>query len=111
MTTQQRLGTKRLVVGARYGTMDFIVQRCTAVIMVIYALVLFCGVLFSSEMNFEAWQHLFLFQVGVLPIGQLLATLAFLSIVWHAWVGVRDIWMDYVTSAGLLLFLQALTAM
>src|SRR5690606_38650192 len=59
MTTQQRLGTKRLVVGAHYGTLDFIVQRCTAVIMAVYTLILFFGFLFSSEMNFEAWQHLF----------------------------------------------------
>jgi succinate dehydrogenase / fumarate reductase membrane anchor subunit len=39
----------------------------------------------------------------------LLATLAFLSLAWHAWIGVRDIWMDYVRSAGLRLFLQVLT--
>ncbi|WP_017524221.1 succinate dehydrogenase, hydrophobic membrane anchor protein [Pusillimonas noertemannii] len=111
MTTQQRLGTKRLVVGAHYGTLDFIVQRCTAVIMAIYTLIVFFGFLFSSEMNFEAWQHLFTFHLGVLPVGQLLATLAFFSVAWHAWIGVRDIWMDYVTSAGLRLFLQVLTVL
>jgi len=111
MATQQRLGTKRLVVGAHYGTLDFIVQRCTAVIMAVYTLVLFFGFLFSSEMNFEAWQHLFTFHLGVLPVGQLLATLAFFSVAWHAWIGVRDIWMDYVTSAGLRLFLQVMTVL
>ena len=111
MTTQQRLGTKRLVVGAHYGTLDFIVQRCTAIIMAIYTLILFFGFLFSSEMNFEAWQHLFTFHLGVLPVGQLLATLAFFSVAWHAWIGVRDIWMDYVTSAGLRLLLQVLTVL
>src|SRR3546814_13391769 len=106
MATQQRIGTKRLVVGAHYCTLDFIVQRCTAVIMAVYTLILFFGFLFSSEMNFEAWQHLFTFHLGVLPVGQLLATLAFFSVAWHAWIGVRDIWMDYVTSAGLRLLLQ-----
>ena len=109
MTTQQRLGTKRLVVGAHYGTLDFIVQRCTAVIMAVYTLILFFGFLFSSEMNFEAWQHLFTFHLGALPVGQLLATLAFLSVAWHAWVGVRDIWMDYVKPVGVRLLLQVLT--
>lgn len=111
MATQQRIGTKRLVVGAHYGTLDFIVQRCTAVIMAVYTLILFFGFLFSSEMNFEAWQHLFTFHLGVLPVGQLLATLAFFSVAWHAWIGVRDIWMDYVTSAGLRLLLQVLTVL
>lgn len=111
MATQERIGTKRLVVGAHYGTLDFIVQRCTAIIMAVYTLVLFFGVLFTSGMSFESWQNLFTFQWGVVPVGQLLATLAFFSLAWHAWIGVRDIWMDYVTSAGLRLFLQVLTVL
>src|SRR5690606_38806245 len=101
--------TKRLVVGAHYGTTDFIVQRVTAVIMAVYTLVLFFGFLFTSEMNFESWRHLFTFTCIGLPVGQLLATLAFFSLAWHAWIGVRDIWMDYIQSAGLRLFLQVLT--
>ena len=32
-----------------------------------------------------------------------------LSLFYHAWVGVRDIWMDYVKPAGVRLTLQALT--
>ncbi|MBC7202189.1 MAG: succinate dehydrogenase, hydrophobic membrane anchor protein [Pusillimonas sp.] len=111
MAAQERIGTKRLVVGAHYGTLDFIVQRCTAIIMAVYTLVLFFGVLFTSGMSFESWRNLFTFHLGVVPAGQLLATLAFLSLAWHAWIGVRDIWMDYVTSAGLRLFLQVLTVL
>ncbi|HAW22456.1 MAG TPA: succinate dehydrogenase, hydrophobic membrane anchor protein [Pusillimonas sp.] len=111
MAAEERIGTKRLVVGAHYGTFDFIVQRCTAIIMAVYTLVLFFGVLFTSGMSFESWQNLFTFQLGVIPVGQLLATLAFVSLAWHAWIGVRDIWMDYVTSAGLRLFLQVLTVL
>ncbi len=107
--SQQRVGYKRLVVGSHYGTLDFLVQRCTAVIMAVYTLVLFFGVLFSSGFSFETWRHLFTFHVGVLPLGQLLATLAFFSLAWHAWIGVRDIWMDYVTAAGVRLVLQVLT--
>lgn len=109
MATQERLGTKRLVVGAHYGTKDFIVQRVTAIIMAVYTLVLFFGVLFTPELNFDSWRGLFTFHWGAVPVGQLLATLAFLSLAWHAWVGVRDIWMDYIQSAGLRLFLEVLT--
>ncbi len=108
---QERLGTQRLVVGAHYGTIDFIVQRVTAVIMAIYTLVLFFGVLFTSELTFQSWRHLFTFTCFSLPVGQLLATLAFLSLAWHAWIGVRDIWMDYVRAVGLRLFLQVLTVL
>jgi succinate dehydrogenase / fumarate reductase membrane anchor subunit len=106
---QELLGTKRLVVGAHYGTIDFIAQRVTAVIMAVYTIVLFLGILFTPEMNFESWRNLFTFTLVGIPAGQLLATLAFLSVAWHAWIGVRDIWMDYVRSAGLRLFLQVLT--
>ena len=109
MANQERVGTKRIVVGAHYGTFDFIVQRCTAVIMAIYTLVLLFGVLLTSGMSYEGWKNLFTFHVGVVPVGQLLASLAFFSLAWHAWIGVRDIWMDYVKPAGIRLILQVLT--
>ena len=35
--------------------------------------------------------------------------LAFIALAWHAWIGVRDLWMDYVKSVGLRLLLQVLT--
>lgn len=106
---QELLGTKRLVVGAHYGTLDFIVQRVTAIIMAIYTVVLFLGIVFTPTMDFEHWRALFTFTCIGLPVGQLLATLAFVSLAWHAWIGMRDIWMDYVRSAGLRLFLQVIT--
>lgn len=111
MSTQERVGTKRLVVGAHYGALDFLVQRCTAIIMAVYTLILIFGFVFSSGMSFETWQSLFTFHVGGVPLGQLLATLAFLSLAWHAWIGARDIWMDYAHGAGLRLSLYILTAL
>ena len=106
---QERIGRRRLVVGAHYGTLDFIVQRATAVIMAVYTLALVICMVFTPDLNFETWRQLFVFTVGTLPVGQLLATLVFLSLAWHAWVGVRDIWMDYARSDGLRLVLQVLT--
>src|SRR3546814_13284934 len=84
---QELLGTKRLVVAPHYGTIDFIAQRVTAVIMAVYTIVLFLGILFTPEMNFESWRNLFTFTCIGIPAGQLLATLAFLSLAWHAWNG------------------------
>lgn len=109
---EERIGTKRLVVGAHYGTMDFIAQRITAVIMIIYTLVMLLGVLFTTELNYEGWRNLFAFKLfGVFPAGQLLTSLFFLSLAWHAWIGVRDIWMDYVKPTGIRLALQAFTVL
>ena len=109
MAAAKNYGPKRLVVGAHYGVMDFIIQRITAVIMAVYTLVLLIGILLMPAFTYESWHALFTFYVGVLPVGQILATLAFVALAWHAWIGVRDIWMDYVKPVGLRLLLQVLT--
>lgn len=109
MGSPERIGAKRLVVGAHYGIGDFMIQRVTAVINAIYAVVLFVGILMMPGFTHEAWVNLFTFKVGVFPLGQLLATLAFFSLGWHAYIGVRDIWMDYVKPTGIRLGLQVLT--
>ncbi|WP_233237815.1 succinate dehydrogenase, hydrophobic membrane anchor protein [Bordetella sp. LUAb4] len=109
MAATKNYGPKRLVVGAHYGVMDFLAQRVTAIIMAVYTLVLFIGVLIMPGFTYESWKALFTFHVYALPLGQLLVTLAFLSLAYHAWIGVRDIWMDYVRAAGVRLLLQVLT--
>lgn len=69
-------------------------------------------VLFTSELNYEGWRNLFAFKwFGVFPAGQLLATLFFMSLAWHARIGVRDIWMDYIKPTGIRLALQAFTVL
>lgn len=105
----KNFGHTRLVVGAHYGVIDFIAQRITAVIMAVYTLVLIVGILVMPSFSYENWKALFSFHVGALPLGQILANLFFFALAWHAWIGVRDIWMDYVKSAGVRLFLQVLT--
>lgn len=109
MAAAKNYGSKRLVVGAHYGVMDFIVQRVTAVILAVYTLVLIVGLLVMPAFTYENWTALFTFYVGFLPVGQILASLAFFALAWHAWIGVRDIWMDYVRPVGLRLLLQVLT--
>jgi len=111
MSAPQNIGPKRLVVGAHYGVKDWIVQRITAVILVIYTLVLGIGALVTPEFTYENWVRLFNFEVFSFPLGKLLAMLAFLSLAYHAWIGVRDIWMDYVKPAGIRLALQVLTVL
>jgi len=109
MASSHNYGHKRLVVGAHYGTMDFIAQRITAIILAVYTLVLLVGVLAMPGFSHAGWVNLFSFTVFALPLGQILATLAFIALAWHAWIGVRDIWMDYVKSVALRLTLQILT--
>ena len=109
MAETKNYGPKRLVVGAHYGVVDFIAQRITAVIMAVYTLVLIIGILVMPSFSYENWKGLFTFHLGAIPVGQMLATLFFFALAWHAWIGVRDIWMDYVKPTGVRLLLQVLT--
>lgn len=93
----------RIVVGAHYGLRDWLLQRVTAVIMLAYtvALVLF---LLAAPSGYEGWKALF----GCLWV-QILTQVTLIALLMHAWVGVRDIWMDYVKPVGLRLTLHVLT--
>jgi len=42
---------------------------------------------------------------------KLISILAFLALFYHAWVGIRDLWMDYIKPLGLRLVLHTLTAL
>lgn len=108
-STHNNIGSRRLVVGAHYGVKDFIAQRVTAVILVVYTVIMVIMCLLTPSFTYENWVNLFNFRWGGLPAGQLLATLAVLATAYHAWIGVRDIWMDYVRPAGMRLLLQVLT--
>ena len=95
-------GSKRIVVGAHYGLRDWLAQRITAVLMALFTLALLAQVLFTSgEIGYDKWAGIF--------STQWMKTLTFvviISLAYHAWVGVRDIWMDYIKPVGLRLALQ-----
>jgi succinate dehydrogenase / fumarate reductase, membrane anchor subunit len=94
---------KRLVVGAHYGLRDWLAQRITAAIMVVYTL-LAAGVMLKHQpITYAVWTDLF--TRGWMRVATLLFAVC---LVWHAWVGVRDILMDYVKPDGLRLTLQVL---
>jgi len=50
------IGSKRLVVGARYGLKDWVAQRITAIILAVYTLILVAGLLIApSPMQYTDW--------------------------------------------------------
>jgi succinate dehydrogenase / fumarate reductase, membrane anchor subunit len=97
-------GSKRLVVGAHYGLRDWLSQRVTAVVMAVYTVLLVVQLLFGGKLGYERWSAIFSQQWMRFATFVVIASLAV-----HAWVGARDIWMDYVKSVGLRLALQVLT--
>jgi len=94
---------KRLVVGAHYGLRDWLAQRITALIMAVYSVIVAGIVLKNSPLTYPVWRDLF--TQGWMRVATLLFAV---SLVWHAWVGVRDILMDYIKPDGLRLTLQVL---
>ena len=98
-------GSKRTVVGAHYGLRDWLVQRVTAALMALFTVILLLQVLLTSgPIGYEQWAGIF--------ASQWMKSLTFaviLALIWHVWVGMRDIWMDYVKPVGVRLVLQVLT--
>jgi succinate dehydrogenase / fumarate reductase membrane anchor subunit len=99
-----KIGPKRVVVGAHYGLKDWLVQRVTAVIMAIYTVILLVTFLSGSDFSYEGWLGMFAQQWF-----KIATFVTFLALFYHAWVGIRDIWMDYVKPVGLRLTLQVAT--
>ena len=94
----------RIVVGAHYGLRDWLAQRITAVFMALFTVVVVAGVLAGAASSLDAWRAF----IGQ-PVIRFLAVLFALSLCYHAWIGVRDIWMDYIKPVGLRLTLHVLT--
>ena len=97
-------GSRRVVTGAHYGMRDWLSQRITAVLMALFTVVLLAQLLFGGPLGYDRWAGIFSAQWM-----KVLTFVVFVALGWHAWVGVRDIWMDYVKSAALRLTLQVAT--
>ena len=100
----KNFGSKRLVVGAHYGLRDWMAQRATAVVMAVYTIILLVTFLSAQEFSYEAWAGVFAqqwFKVATFVV--------FIALIYHAWVGVRDVLMDYVHHIGIKLVLQVAT--
>ena len=90
-------GSRRLVVGAHYGLRDWLAQRVSALAIVAFTLVLVAQILLTSgPLDYTRWAAIF--------SSQWMKTLTFTAIValaWHAWVGAREVLMDYAKPTSL----------
>ena len=88
-------------VGAHYGTRDWLLQRLTAVVMATYTLGLLACVLMQRPETQTAWKAIF-----ASSFARVSTMLFFTALLYHAWVGMRDIVMDYVKPTGIRLALE-----
>ncbi len=94
----------RHVIGAHYGLRDWLLQRITAVVMLAYTIGLIFFLVMVSGASFQGWKAL----MGMTWV-RVFTSVSIIALALHAWVGVRDIWMDYVKPLGLRLTLHVLT--
>jgi succinate dehydrogenase / fumarate reductase membrane anchor subunit len=93
----------RIVSGAHYGLRDWLIQRITAVVMIIYTLAMAVYLLMQPVLDYNTWTLLFSSNVV-----RSFSLLFLLSVFYHAWIGVRDIAMDYVNPALIRLFIHVM---
>lgn len=98
------IGARRLVVGAHYGFRDWLAQRITAIVMGIYTVILLVSFLITNDFSYNGWAGLFAQQWF-----KIATFVTLLTMFYHVWVGMRDIWMDYVKSVVARLLLQSAT--
>ena len=98
-------GSKRIVVGAHYGLRDWLGQRITAALMALFTALILARIIISKgPLGYELWAGLF--------SSQWMKALTFtiiIALLYHVWVGMRDIWMDYIKPVWLRLSLHAFT--
>ena len=93
---------RRVVVGAHYGLRDWLAQRVTGAIIAAYALWLGATWLASAgPLTYDTLRGFF--GRGGVRVATFLCAA---SLAWHAWVGMRDILMDYVKPTAIRLALE-----
>ena len=90
-------------VGAHYGLGDWLLQRLTAIVMALYTIAFLACLLMHPPATYGDWKAIF----SDTPFR--LATIFFVAaLLYHAWVGMRDIVMDYVKPTGIRLALESI---
>ena len=98
-------GTKRIVVGAHYGLRDWLGQRVTAALMALFTLLVLAQVILrKGPISYDLWSGIFSTQWM-----KALTFTVIVALLYHVWLGMRDIWMDYIKPVGLRLALQVFT--
>ncbi|MEI8035269.1 MAG: succinate dehydrogenase, hydrophobic membrane anchor protein [Betaproteobacteria bacterium] len=92
----------REVIGAHYGLRDWLVQRITAVVMSVFTVIFLVKLFLMPQFDYAHWSALWHGNVM-----RFAALLFFVSLGLHAWVGMRNIFMDYVKNTNLRVVLFA----
>ena len=96
----------KVVVGAHYGLGSWLGQRITAVVIALYTVLLVAALLATRPIGYAQWRGLF--TAGWMKFATFLFVVC---LCYHAWVGMRDIFMDYVKPPGVRLLCHSIVAL
>ena len=85
------------------GLRPWIVQRISAVFIAVFILYFILAITQFDQFDFEHW-HSWL----AWPGNNIAMALFIVAVMWHAWIGVRDVILDYVQSVVLRMLLFTL---
>ena len=97
---------KKFIIGAHYGMRDWIFQRISAAFMIVYTFIFIAAACYFGIGSFEAWHGLF--AMGPMKF---LTFIFLVCVMYHAWVGMRDIFIDYVQPMWIKLPLLSVTVL
>jgi len=81
----------RNVSGSHSGLNLWLVQRASALVMALYLPLFAIYALSAGALDYAAWHALFV------PLAAKVATLLFVvALLFHAWIGLREIFIDYL---------------
>ncbi len=73
------------------GLRPWIIQRISAAYIAVYIVYLASLFVVNSPLNSNGWAHWV-----AIPYNNIAIALFLIAVLWHAWIGVRDIVLDYV---------------
>lgn len=80
----------------RSGLFDWLIQRLSALVLLVYTICIFGSLLFTAELDYEQWRAQF-----DAPAMQIFSLVALLSLCAHAWVGIWTVTTDYLNETHL----------
>lgn len=76
---------------SRNGLRDWLIQRITAVIIMVYCVVIIAHILSAGQLSHQFWHDLFHHNAI-----RVMSVLVVFSIVLHAWIGLWTVYTDYI---------------
>lgn len=90
----------------RSGLYDWMIQRVTAVVLMVYTIFMLGYLLMNPALDYEQWKALF--DGTAMRIFSLLAILSFAA---HVWIGMWSVSTDYIKATGMRFMFQSATGL